>query len=274
MGVETVPEMILDNLTILEGDCANRLREIEPGSVQLVVTSPPYDNLRTYDGYNIWDFESTALELYRVLCDGGLCCWNVDDSVVNGSETLTSCKQKIFFVEECGFRCHQTIIYGKLNFSKPTDVRYHDVSEYIFVFSKGKPRAINLLRDRKNITAGQSNFGRNTKRERDGSLSERAKSVSQAYGVRHNIWIGPTRGQEEPCKPLPQPAMMPKWLARDLILSWSNIGDTVLDPFLGSGTTAMEAIGLGRKAIGIEKNPEYVALAKQFCHVTPGFQLV
>lgn len=255
------------------GDSVEELRKIGTGTIELAVTSPPYNDLRLYAGHT-WDFEETARELYRVLCGGGVLCWNVKDSIVDDSESLTTAKQRIFFREECGFRIHQTIIYQKRNFSHPDASRYHDVFEYVMVLSKGKLRAWNPIEDRKNLTAGCiGNLGVNTFTERDGSKSERSKGVTREIGKRHNVWLGNTRGQEDMCEKLPHPAMMPKWLAHDLILSYSNTGDTVLDPFGGSGTSAREAIQLGRKAIIIDINPDYMPIIKQETNVTPGFQL-
>ncbi len=262
-------------LTILQGDWIEQLRTLSDQSVQCCVTSPPYDGLRTY-GFSktSWQFEPGVHELLRVLKPGGVVCWNVGLEVVGGSESLSPFKQAIYFVEKGGFLLHDTMIYQKRNFSHPERTRYHQVFEYVFVFSKGPPLVFNPLIDRANLTAGSiGNLGVNTFTERDGSKSVREKKVTKEFGMRHNVWLGKTRGQEDMCEKLPHPAMMPKWLSRDLILSWSNVGDTVLDPFGGSGTTGMVALETGRKAILIELNPEYVKLAEQRCNVTPGFKM-
>lgn len=264
--------MNYDLLTVLQGDCVERMQEIPDGSVQLCVTSPPYDQLRTYGGFT-WDFEKTAKQLYRILCDGGIVCWNVGDSVVDGSETLTSAKQKIFFREECGFRIHDTMIYERANFGQPERVRYHQLFEYIYILSKGAPRCFNPLKDKPNKYAGTGTFGRNTLREEDGTMGERKRNIIEPFGMRGNVWRGNTRGQEDLCDGSVHPAPMPKWLAHDLILSWSNVGDTVIDPLAGSGTTGKEALELGRKAILIELNPAYIDIINQACHVTPGLAL-
>lgn len=232
----------MPNLKVITGDSREKLAELPADSIECCVTSPPYDSLRSYGGHS-WDFEGTARELYRVLMPGGVLCWNVNDSTMDGSETLTSCEQKIFFRRECGFSIHDTMIYEKSNGSKPNPLRYNQVFEYVFILSKGRPRAVNLIRDKPNVTFGKSVFGKHTMRERDGSMSVRKKRLIAAeFGVRGNVWKGNTRGQEEICQELPHPAMMPRWLARDLILSWSNPGDTILDPFAGSGTTAQQAL--------------------------------
>lgn len=263
-----------DRLIILEGDAVENLRTLETGSVHCVVTSPPYDALRTYGGFT-WDFEATAKELYRVMCDGGIVCWNVNDSVVDGSETLTSAKQKIFFREACGFRIHDTMIYAHSGNINSDATRYTQSFEYVFILSKGKPRTFNPICDKKNIWAGVSPFGTKTKREANGDLTNRATYVTPDFSMRENIWRGKTASQEgQPCtNGHKHPAVMPEWLAHDLVLSWSNVGDTILDPFGGSGTTGKQALELGRKAILIELNPAYCELMRERTNVTPGLAL-
>lgn len=269
-GASPLPLCGVGGVRILVGDSRQILSGLPIESVECVVTSPPYDNLRSYGG-QAWDFEGTARELWRVLVPGGVLCWNVGDGVEDGSESVTSCEQKIFFRRACGFRVHDTMIYEKLNFSHPERARYHQMFEYVFVLSKGAPRCFNPIRDKKNATAGAvGNLGVNTFTERDGSKSERPKKLTAEYGMRGNVWRGKTRGQEDMCEQLPHPAMMPKWLARDLIRSWSNPGDTVLDPFSGSGTTAQMALELGRGAIAIDVNPDYAALIDRLTQ-TRGF---
>lgn len=260
-------------IEIHQGDWVERLRELPDDSVDLTVTSPPYDDLRTYGGHK-WDFASGALQLFRVTKPGGVVCWNVGDATIKGTETLTSFRQAIYFKDVCGFFVHDTMIYMKSNGSKPNPRRYNQVMEYIFIFSKGVPSTVNLIRDKPNVTAGKSVFGKHTMREKDGSMTLRKNRIVAAeFGVRGNVWLGNTRGQEDVCQALPHPAMMPKWLARDLVLSFSNPGDTVLDPMAGSGTTGMAAIETGRNTILFENNPDYIPVIQQSCNITPGFKL-
>lgn len=247
---------------IIIGNNVDVLADVSNNTIQCVVTSPPYDNLRTYGGHS-WDFEALANELFRVLCDGGIVCWNVGDSVVEGSETLTSFKQALYF-KSIGFRVHDTMIYEKVNFSNPERVRYHQMFEYVFILSKDNPRCFNPIKDKKNIYAGAGPLGKNTSRQSNGDMTERPKNTISEFGMRGNVWKGNTSGQEDMCgSEFKHPAMMPFWLARDLIQSWSNPGDTILDPFLGSGTTGKAANLLGRKWIGIEINSEYEGIAKE-----------
>lgn len=245
---------------LIVGDCVERIMELPSGSIHLVVTSPPYGNLRTYNGHSTWNFKRTAEQLWRVLAPGGCVCWNVGDEVVDGSESLAPMRQAIYFKDVIGFNVHDTMIYHKHSFSHPDRVRYHSVFEYVFVLSKGKPRCFNPIKDKPNTTAGRPALGINTFSRPDGSRHVRATQggVSAEYGMRGNVWSGKTRGQEEMCKSLPHPALMPRWLARDLIHSWSNPGDTVLDPFSGDATTGVEAVKLGRNYIGIDASEDYV----------------
>jgi DNA modification methylase len=252
---------------VIHGDSVEVLCGFADGAFQLCVTSPPYDDLRTYGGHS-WDFEGTARELYRTICDGGIVCWNVGDAVVNGSETLSSFKQAIFFKEQCGFLVHDTMIWHKPNFSNPSSTRYHQLFEYIFILTKGKPRCFNPIKDKPNKYPNGP-WGKNTFRKANGEMGERAFKPAKPFGMRGNVWSGNTVGQENGCRALKHPAQMPKWLARDLIISWSNEGDHVVDPFSGSGTTAMQAIALKRKATSIDSNLEYVNLMRSLLVAIP-----
>lgn len=254
----------MTTIKIIQGDSATKLFDIPPNSVHLVVTSPPYDDLRSYNGHHEWDFPKTAREIHRILVPGGVLCWDVADSVIDGQETLTSSKQKIFFVEKAKFHLHDTMIWEKPISSMPDASRYFQVFEYVFVLSKGgPPRVFNPIHDRRNIWAGKSAFGQNSKRQRNGDIKPmRQRGLYSEFGMRGNVWYGNTRSQEEPCKALKHHAMMPRWLAKDLIASWSQEGDTVLDPFGGSGTVGWQARQAGRNAILIDKDPAAVKLMR------------
>jgi site-specific DNA-methyltransferase (adenine-specific) len=243
------------------GDCLEVMKSLPSQSIDLTVTSPPYDNLRTYNGYS-FDFEGIAKELYRVTKDGGVVVWVVGDATINGSETGTSFKQALHF-KDIGFNLHDTMIWKKPNFANPSSNRYHQTFEYMFVLSKGKPKVFNSIKDRKNIYAGNlGSVGLNTSTQINGTKKIRDKKVISEFGQRHNVWEMNTSGQENMGKAIEHPATFPEKLANDHILSWSNKGDTVLDCFLGSGTTGKVAKHLNRQFIGIEISPEYLEIAK------------
>lgn len=249
--------------TIYNQDCLEGLKLLDDNSIDLTVTSPPYDNLRTYNGFS-WDFEGVAKELYRVTKQGGVVVWIVGDATIDGSETGTSFKQALYF-KEIGFNLHDTMIYEKNGPPFPSSNRYNQVFEFMFVFSKGKPKTVNLIKDRKNRWGGTSTFGKSSNRNTDGTLSERKKRMVNEYGVRFNIWkINSGSGYSTKDKiAFQHPAIFPEQLAQDHIISWSNEGDIVLDPFMGSGTTAKMAILNNRQYIGFELSKEYCELAEE-----------
>lgn len=241
--------------------CEEGIKLIDNNSIDLTISSPPYQNLRTYNGFS-FDFESCASGLLRITKPGGVVCWVIGDSIEDGSETLEPFKQALYF-KSIGFSVHDTMIYQKRNFSHPEKSRYHQVFEYIFILSKGKPKTFNPIKDRKNLTAGAvGNLGINTFTERDGSKSVRPKKITAEYGMRHNVWLGNTSGQENMCVELKHPAIMPKWIARDLIISWSNPNDIVFDPMVGSGTVCVEAKKLNRLYLGFDVSEDYIKLTE------------
>lgn len=232
--------------------------------IDLTVTSPPYDDLRTYNGYS-FEFEKVAKELFRVTKDGGVVVWNVNDSTIDGSESLTSFKQAIYFVEVCGFKLHDTMIYEKNSMSMPDKNRYYNCFEYMFVFSKGKPKTTNLIEDRKNRWAGTSSFGERSQRQKDGSLKKNGKGVVKDFGARFNIWRYNTGAGYSTKDEIAfeHPAIFPEKLAYDHIRSWSNENDLVYDCFMGSGTTAKACISANRNWIGSEISKEYCEIIEK-----------
>jgi site-specific DNA-methyltransferase (adenine-specific) len=245
---------------IHNGDCIEVMKQIEDNSIDLIVTSPPYDNLRTYNNSHSWDFEvfkCIAKELYRVIKEGGVIIWIVADATIKGNETGTSFKQALYF-KELGLNLHDTMIYQKNNFSNPSVNRCHQIFEYMFVLVKGKLKTFNPIYDRQNICRGMmGSLGQNTNRKKDGSMVPSKKRHIKEWGLRYNIWKGNTSGQENMCKHILHPATAPLWLIRDHILMWSNKNDLVLDCFSGSGTTAIACLGTNRKYICIEKDEVY-----------------
>ncbi|HND96553.1 MAG TPA: site-specific DNA-methyltransferase [Chitinophagaceae bacterium] len=243
--------------------------------IDLTVTSPPYDNLRTYNGYS-FDFENVAKELYRVTKKGGVVVWVVNDKTKNYCESLTSFKQAILFVETAGFNLHDTMIY-KRQAAFPDVVRYYQEFEYMFVFSKGKPKTINLLRQNKSeSTIKRNNSGIHKsrhERQQNGEIKNGdLKSIQRVNNaklddtrIRSNIWEIATGSQKSTKDKIAfeHPAIFPEQLANDHILSWSNEGDLIYDPFMGSGTTAKMAIKNNRNWIGSEISDEYCSIIEQ-----------
>lgn len=245
---------------IIQGDCLEVMKTLEDNSIDLTVTSPPYDSLRTYNGFS-WDFEWVAKELYRITKKGGVVVWVVGDQTVKWSESWTSFKQALYF-KECGFNLHDTMIWIKEQLAFPDKNRYYNAFEYMFVFSKWKPNTFNPIEDKKNRAYWRfvDNSG---ERKKDGSIRKERSCAGQAikeYWVRWNYWLLFNQSRWEHSK---HPATFPEKLAEDHILSWSNEWDTVLDCFAGSGTTLKMAHKNNRKYIGIEISEEYINIIKQ-----------
>lgn len=250
--------------TIYCMDNVQGLREHVPDeSIDLTVTSPPYDNLRTYNGFS-FDFESLAHELYRVTKHGGIVVWVVGDATINGSETGTSFRQALYFKDEVGFRLHDTMIYQKQNPVPLSSNRYNPCFEYMFVLSKGKPKTFNPIRVSSKM--GGSVGKKRTMRNPDGTLKHFRgynKTINKTK-IKGNIWgyaIGYNVSTKDSIA-FKHPAIFPEQLAEDHIKSWSNPGDLVLDPFMGSGTVAKMAKINNRNYIGFEISQEYIEIAE------------
>ena len=269
--IRATPREGCDSLLML-GDCLERMREIEDGSVDLTVTSPPYDNLRTYNGNNVlWCeqvWQDCIKELYRVTKTGGAVVWVVGDATIKGSETGTSFKQALWAMQ-CGFNLHDTMIYNKGSCPFPGSIRYSQIFEYMFIWSKGKP-TFNPICDRKNKHAG-TGMKATTNRQVNGTLTKTSLEKNHTnrkikeVGARFNIWeISPGWAKSHTDKlAYEHPATFPEQIAHDHIISWSNKCDTVLDPFMGSGTTGKMANHLGRKFIGIEMDEGYFEIGRK-----------
>ena len=240
------------------------------GFVDLTVTSPPYDGLRDYNGYS-FPFEDIAKELFRVTKEGGVVVWVVGDATINGSESGTSFKQALFF-KECGFNLHDTMIYRRIS-PFPDSNRYHQSFEYMFVFSKGKPKTFNALREDKTQKTLQRKCTKLTQRNKDGTMRKQnekteerlKKGIEIKDKLMSNIWDIPAGYMVSTSDIISfkHPAIFPEELVKRHIYSWSNEGDLVYDCFMGSGTTAKMAHIYKRNWIGSEMSQEYVDLANK-----------
>ena len=256
----------MPKIELIQGDCLEKMKYIPDGSIDLTVTSPPYDNLRTYNGNNaqwgehVW--KGVISDLYRLTKQGGVVVWVVGDATIKGSETGTSFKQALW-AKECGFNLHDTMVYQKNSYPFPPSNRYYQQFEYMFVFSNGSPSSFNGIRQETRWQKGTGEMS--TTRKADGTTVAMKCAKGKRDRLKDNVWLinsGYMRSTKDKYA-FEHSAIFPESLARDHIISWSKPGDTVFDPFLGSGTTGKMALELGRKFIGIELDPEYFKIAEK-----------
>lgn len=241
------------------GDCLEYLKWLPENLIDLTVTSPPYDNLRSYNnslewGEHIWT--GVLEQLYRVTKCGGVVVWIVGDATIKGSETGTSFRQALW-AKQCGFNLHDMMIYSKGGQGATgSNLSYWQDFEYMFVFTKGKIKTFNPIEDRLNKHKPGEFVSSQGHRNVDGSVKGKRKIKRKEFGRRFNIWQIHESGTR-----VDHPAVFPLKLAEDHIRSWSNESDLVLDPFMGSGTTAIASLRLHRNFIGVEKELTYFDLA-------------
>lgn len=257
-----IKNIIYENSTVYNEDCRSVMKfMIDSGTfVDLTVTSPPYDSLRTYNNSSSWSFDvfkEVAELLYNITNEGGIVVWVVGDETINGSESGTSFKQALYFMQ-VGFKLHDTMIYEKNSSSFPArrdSKRYTQIFEYMFIFVKGKIKTGKLICDKENKWKGYQCWGQHTAYDKNGNLNKisNIKPVPD-FSPRNNIWkysVGFNVNIDK------HPAVFPFKLAEDHILTWSNEGDVIFDPFLGSGTTMFAAIKNRRRFIGCEVDEKY-----------------
>lgn len=243
---------------IYNEDCLQTMQRMDNESIDFVITSPPYDNIRNYNGYR-FDFEDTAKELFRIIKIGGVVVWVVGDATINGSETGTSFRQALKFME-IGFRLHDTMIYYKNNPMPQTGNRYHQMFEYMFCLSKESPKTFNPITEQTKYRglANMKNRGKNGELNYEKVERTTEKKVGNVFF--YSIGGGISTKDKIAYK---HPAIFPEKLVVDQILTWTNEFDSVYDPFMGSGTTAKVSELLHRKWLGSEISKEYVDIAKQ-----------
>jgi len=245
---------------IIQGNCVEVMKNFNANTIDLTLTSPPYDNLRTYKGY-VFPLEEITNELYRITKQGGIVVWVVADATIKGTETGSSFQQALYF-KEVGFNLHDTMIFQKTNpIPQIYRKRYNNIFEYMFVFSKGEVKTHNPIKV-DCLHAGLKLNGTTYKNYSKGEQKrgKMAKPVKKQK-IKGNIWKYVVGKKAEDQKAKGHPAPFPCALARDHINSWTNEGDLVLDPMNGSGTTTISALKLGRKYIGIDISKEYCELA-------------
>ena len=248
----------MDINKIYNENCLETMSRMKDSFIALTVTSPPYDNLRKYNGYS-FDFESIAKELYRTTKEGGVVVWIVGDKTSKGSETGTSFKQALFF-KECGFKLHDTMIYQK-SVPPMNDRRYQHNFEYMFIFVKGRLKTFNPIMIEKKYNDKRNN--KNFHRDESGIFVKGFSKPKQTLKIKENVWNIFAAGGSSDKIASKHPAIFPEQLANDHIISWSNENDLIYDPFMGSGTTAKVSKSLNRNYIGSEISSEYCYIAKK-----------
>lgn len=244
-------------------DCREGLQMLDKQSIDLTITSPPYDNLRNYKDSLEWNFDifkSVATGLYEVTKQGGVVVWVVGDATINGSETGTSFKQALYF-KEIGFNLHDTMIYMKKNPMPVKSNRYLPCFEFMFVLSKNKPKTTNLIREKSTANGKITYSGTTQEKGKFGGYGK----VRNLERDKYNVWEYNVGCNQSSCDKIAfkHPAIFPEQLAEDHIISWSNEGDTVLDIFSGSGTTAKKCIETNRNFIGFEKVKAYCDISTE-----------
>jgi len=248
--------------SIVNADCLATMSGFDNNSIDLTITSPPYDNLRSYNGYE-FKINDIVRELFRVTKQGGVVVWVIGEATINGSETGTSFKQALMFVE-IGFNLHDTMIFRKKNpIPQIYRKRYNNEFEYMFVFSKGvvsthNPIMVDCLHAGLELNGTTyKNYSKTTQ-----TRSKMAKPV-KAQKIKGNIWDYVVGKNKEDQEAKGHPAPFPCKLVEDHINSWSNPGDIVFDPMCGSGTTCKVAKQLGRNYIGIDVSSDYCEIARR-----------
>ncbi len=260
----------MDKITTLNGntlglnniyceDCVTFMQNLPDNFINLTVTSPPYDNLRNYNGYS-FNCELIAKELFRITKNGGVVVWVVGDKIEKGNKSLTSFRQALLF-QEIGFNVHDTMIYKKKNTPFMRSNAYTNCFEFMFVFTKGSPATFNPIKE-KTVRSGEEMLVCNKKAD---GVNNKVLGKLNSEKTKTNIWeyavgLGGTTTDRIAFK---HPATFPEKLAEDHIITWTNEGDIVFDPMSGSGTTCKMAMLNGRRYLGCDISEEYVEISKK-----------
>lgn len=248
---------------IICGDSVEILRSFPDNSIDIVVTSPPYDAIRDYKGFS-YDLHATGKEIQRVLKLGGVAVIVIQDQTKNFGKTLTSFRTILDWCDSFGFKLFETVIYRKYGAEGAWwNKRFRVDHEYIPIFLKGeRPQYFN--KEHLKIPSkhgGKTLTGGGTRLTNGIRIATRAIKIN-LMKCRGTIWEYLTAGDGSRLKH-EHPATFPDKLPYDFIQCFCPEGGIVLDPFVGSGTTTVAAKNLGRRYIGIDIAPEYCAIAEK-----------
>jgi site-specific DNA-methyltransferase (adenine-specific) len=244
-------------------DCVEGMKQIPGSSIDLVVTSPPYDSIRNYNGFT-FDLHATGQGIHRVLRDGGIAAMVLQDQTSNFGKSLTSFRTVLDWCDNIGFKLFECVIYRKYG---PEGAwwrnRFRVDHEYMPIFLKGnrpnyfdkEPLKIPSKHGGKVMTGSGS-------RRTDGKTNHAVTRMINPTKCRGTVWDYLMAGDKDPIK-RKHPAPFPDQIPKDFIGCFCPPGGIVLDPFMGCGSTAMAALALGRRFIGFEISPEYCSLAEE-----------
>lgn len=255
---------MIDVNTIHNENCISTLERMPDEFLDMTLCSPPYDDLRAYNGYDLPLDELVRL-LYAKTKLGGVVIWVVGDKTEDGSESLSSFDHAIAFVRGGKFKLHDTMLYVKNN-PIPSDCgkRYRQSFEYMFCFSKGSPKTFNPIMEPTKSAGKKIKAFRITQEGRGNVPTEDIGRQIKTERKASNIFtynVGTSSATDRIA--FRHPAIFPERLAEDQIGTWTNEGDLVYDCFMGSGTTAVAACNMRRQFIGSEISSEYVEVANE-----------
>lgn len=254
---------ILNINSIICGDSEVVLKNIPDNSIDLVVTSPPYDDLRKYNGFS-FNLHNIGVELYRVLKDGGVVAMVIQDSTKDFGKSLTSFRTIVDWCDNIGFKLFETVIYHKNGTEGAWwKHRFRVDHEYMPIFVKGyKPQYFNKEPLKIPSKHGGQVMSGSANRRTDGTTTPIVKREINLMKCRGTVWDYMMAGDKNPLK-RKHPAVFPDKIPFDFIQCFCPEGGIVLDPFVGCGSTVVMAKKLGRKYIGIDISDEYCELAKE-----------
>lgn len=244
-------------------ECVEGMEMLPDDCVDLVVTSPPYDAVRKYNGF-AFDLHQTGAQIHRVLKDGGIAAMVIQDQTKDFGKSLTSFRTIIDWCDSFGFKLFECVIYRK-NGSEGAwwKHRFRVDHEYIPLFLKGdRPAYFDKQPLRVPSKHGGKVMSGSGNRRTDGATNGTVRREINATKCRGTIWNYLMAGDKNPLK-RKHPAVFPDAIPSDLIQCFCPPGGIVLDPFIGSGSTAVQALKHERHFIGFDISQEYCDLCNQ-----------